>query len=109
MGRGASSEGRTEAAEEEIRRIALRLVDGYWLYFTKDETLNSDGVRLVASALRYARWAGPRVRRALREVLRRRDLSSFLKLLEALGLEDAAPYIREVSQGLPEGLRERCK
>lgn len=107
MGRGASSEGRAEAAEEEVRRIALRLVDDYWLYFTKDETINSDGARLLASALRYARWVSPPLRRALREALRRRDLGSFIKLLEALGLDDVASRLSEVSQGLPEGLRER--
>ncbi|ADL18663.1 hypothetical protein ASAC_0256 [Acidilobus saccharovorans 345-15] len=88
MERGASPEGSPfEKSNREIARIMIKLLTNYWLYFTKNEEVNSDGMRLLASALRYAKGAAPQVRHALRESIRRPTLHSVLRVCESLGLD----------------------
>ncbi|MGC9209704.1 MAG: hypothetical protein ACP5FT_00295 [Acidilobus sp.] len=89
MERGASTEG--PWAEREIARIVEKLLRDYMRYFDKREVLNSDGRRLLASALRYARWARPQTRARLREALRDPSLTMIIKLAEALGLSSSSP------------------
>ncbi|ESQ26122.1 MAG: hypothetical protein OSP8Acid_04030 [uncultured Acidilobus sp. OSP8] len=85
MGMGASTEG--PDAINEISRIVEKILVNYRVYFDKGEVLNSDGRRLLVTALRYARRAPPPVRRRLRETLRDPSLQAIRKLAEALGLD----------------------
>ncbi len=106
MGKGASSEGPERWAEQEIVRIIMRLASSYWSYFDKREVLNSDGMRLLSSALRYARYVREPVRRRLKEALRKRDLRSLEALAEELGLQDVPDLFMGPQQGL-EGWKEQ--
>ncbi len=101
MGKGASPEGDEKFYDREIGRIARKLVQNYWAYFTKYEELNSDGMRLLASATRYARGSSPYVRAMLRRALREPKLSNIIKLLESLGAdrEELESTVRSLIQG----------
>ncbi|MGC9072131.1 MAG: hypothetical protein ACP5HK_05495 [Acidilobus sp.] len=88
MKRGASPEG--PSAEREIARVVEKLLTRYSLYFDKYEALNSDGRRLLATALRYARRATPQTRARLREALRDPSLKTVLKLAESLGISGSS-------------------
>jgi|GEM_PF-1039601 len=89
MERGASPEGPHERpGDKEIARIVLKLLRNYWLYFTKANEINSDGIRLLASALRYARSASPQVRRELKASIKERTLESVVKLSQSLNIDE---------------------
>jgi len=80
MTRGASGEA-------PCRSIALHLLvlfRDYWLYFSKDETLNSDGRRLLSSATRRLSQRCGRAVRPLSRALREPSLNNILRLLESL-------------------------
>ncbi len=96
MGTGASPEGPDPT--REIARVVSKLLRHYFLYFDKNEVLNSDGRRLLATALRYVREAPGPVRLRLREALRDPTLHAILRLAEAVGVDPS-----EVERGWPYG------
>lgn len=88
MEKGASTEG--PQSVKEIARVVDKLLRHYSLYFDKNEVLNSDGRRLLATALRYARKAPGPVRLRLREALKDPTLRAVLSLAEAVGLDPSS-------------------
>jgi len=89
MTRGASGEAPCRA----IARQLLVLIRDYWLYFSKDEILNSDGRRLLASATRRLSHRCSRAERALARAFREPSLDNILRLLEYLD-QDVAEEAR---------------
>ncbi len=88
MEKGASPEG--PGSTREVARIVEKLLRRYALYFDKNEVLNSDGRRLLATALRYASEAPKPVRIRLREAMRDPSLQTIMRLAETLGIDPSA-------------------
>jgi len=87
----------------------LVLLRGYWLYFSKDGTLNSDGRRLAARIARAASASGCReVARLLYEAIRYGDaLEKIAEAAEAAGAEEDPWEVAELALYGPWGWRVR--